>query len=624
MKLSFLQRQEKILDALLENNEGQYITSSYLANLCYASTKTIRNDIALLNDNFKDIAVIHTQKGKGYYLTIISDSFYDKKDHYFHHDDNVYDNTIKRSYYMIEKLLMSEHAVKIDDLAEELYIDRTTVSRDLKYVRDFLNKFHLELKHKPGLGNYIDGDEIHLRTCMLEILNMDSANKYFDVSMDYQNIIYKVLDKDGISINESSLAELTLYIFLAQYRITNHHILELSHDEKKQLLNEYEYQVAKDIWDIMNMPYLENEICFLTAHIIGKRMNYVSGIESSIFNVFPQKIEKIINSIYSYLYETYGIDFFKDFYLKKALGIHILSMESRIQYDMYLKNPMLKDIKTHYFLAYQMSIDIWRFLYPDKDELYSEDEIAYFTIHIQYALMRNQMNHKKKVLLVNSLNSSSTELLSYELLNRFDDYLEIKDSIYVSQLDNINNNEYDLLLTTTSLQITDIPVIQISSILNERSVQSIRNFFKKGYYCSLGEYLSSKDIYFCKDCHNIQEVMSFIYDILKSNSISINKENLLNREMIGNNVNNQTVAFPQIVADIDHITEIIISLDRPIVWIDSFVKKIVFIAYPQQFYIKYSQFYSLLQRFIVDQDAINIFLILEDTNDIMTFLSSYK
>lgn len=118
--------------------------------------------------------------------------------------------------------------------------------------------------------------------------------------------------------------------------------------------------------------------------------------------------------------------------------------------------------------------------------------------------------------------------------------------------------------------------------------------------------------------------MSFIYDVLKNNSISINKENLLNREMIGNNVNNQTVAFPQIVADIDHITEIIISLDRPIVWIDSFVKKIVFIAYPQQFYIKYSQFYSLLQRFIVDQDAINTFLILEDTNDMMTFLSSYK
>lgn len=624
MKLSFLQRQEKIIDTLLENADGHYVTSTFLASLCNASTKTIRNDIGILNDNFKDIAEIHTQKGKGYYLTVLSDDFDHIKNHYFHHDHNIYDNTIQRSYYMIEKLLMSEDAVKIDDLAQELYIDRTTVSRDLKYVRDFLNKFHLELKHKPGTGNYIDGDEIHLRACMLEILNIDSAKKYFDITSDYQNMIYKILDRDGISINESSLNELTLYVFLSKYRIHHHHYLKLSHDEKEKLLDEYEYQVASDIWDILDIPYLEDEICFLTAHIIGKRMNYVSDIESSIFNVFPQKIENIINRIYTYLYETYGIDFFKDFYLKKALGIHILSMESRIQYDMYLKNPMLKDIKSHYFLAYQMSVDIWRFLYPDKDELYSEDEIAYFTIHIQYALMRNHLNHKKKVLLVNSLNSSSTELLNFELLNHFDDVLEIKDSIYVSQLENMNIKDYDLILTTTPLQITDIPVIQISSILNEKSIYAIQSFFKKGHHCSLGEYLSSQDIYFNKDCHNINDVMSLICKILYDYHISINQETLLHREMIGNNVTSQNIAFPQMIWDVDQVTEIIIHLDRPIVWVNSFVRKIVLIVYPKQFYLKYEKFYSLLQRFINDQDAVNTFLSLEDPNDIMTFLSSYK
>ena len=238
MKLSFLQRQEKIIDTLLENADGHYVTSTFLASLCNASTKTVRNDIGILNDNFKDIAEIHTQKGKGYYLTVLSDDFDHIKNHYFHHDHNVYDNTIQRSYYMIEKLLMNEDAIKIDDLAQELYVDRTTVSRDLKYVRDFLNKFHLELKHKPTIGNYIDGDEIHLRACMLEILNIDSAKKYFDITSDYQNMIYKILDRDGISINESSLNELTLYVFLSKYRIHHHHYLKLSHDEKEKLLED--------------------------------------------------------------------------------------------------------------------------------------------------------------------------------------------------------------------------------------------------------------------------------------------------------------------------------------------------------------------------------------------------
>ena len=94
--------------------------------------------------------------------------------------------------------------------------------------------------------------------------------------------------------------------------------------------------------------------------------------------------------------------------------------------------------------------------------------------------------------------------------------------------------------------------------------------------------------------------------------------------MIGNNATSQNIAFPQMIWDADQATEIIIHLDRPIVWVNSFVRKIVLIVYPKQFYLKYEKFYSLLQRFINDQDAVNTFLSLEDPNDIMTFLSSYK
>lgn len=624
MKLSFLQRQEKILEALPSNDDGIFITASQLAKICQASTKTIRNDISQLNDYFKQDAIIYTQKGKGYYLKILTDHFYEAKTNYFKQDHNIYDNTIQRSYFIIEKLLMNEYPIKIDDLAEELYIDRTTVSRDLKYVRDFLNKFHISIEHKPNFGNYIVGDEIHLRACLLDILNLQSIKKYIDIQEDMKNKIYQILCDDGISLNENSLEELTLYIYLAQYRIRNHHIIELSLDEKQKLFDEYEYQVAKDIWLEMGEAEIEDEICFLTVHIIGKRMNYVSDIESSIFNVFPAKIENIINEVYAYLLDIYGIDFSKDFYLKKALGMHILAMESRIRYDTYLKNPMLKDIKKSYFLAYQMGIDIWRFLYPQKDSLYSEDEIAYFTIHIQYALMRNQNNHKKKILLVNNLSSSSTELLNYELINKFDKYLEIKDSIYISQLENVDLKDYNLVLTTGPLSLPNIPIIQISSILNEKSIENIQQFFKTEYYCSLGNYLVSENIFVLEELNNIQEVFQFIYSILIENQWYVDYDDLLTREMIGNNVNDQWIAFPQMIGNQDEMIEIVISLEKPVIWMDSFVKKVIFIAYPKSFYPGHKEFYSLLQRFMLDYDAIHHFISLHDKNDMMTFLSSYK
>lgn len=118
--------------------------------------------------------------------------------------------------------------------------------------------------------------------------------------------------------------------------------------------------------------------------------------------------------------------------------------------------------------------------------------------------------------------------------------------------------------------------------------------------------------------------MSLICKILYDHRIFIDQETLLHREMIGNNVTYQNIAFPQMIWDVDQVTEIIIHLDRPIVWVNSFVRKIVLIIYPKQFYLKYEKFYALVQRFIVDSKAIHTFLSLEDTNDMMTFLSSYK
>ena len=65
--------------------------------------------------------------------------------------------------------------------------------------------------------------------------------------------------------------------------------------------------------------------------------------------------------------------------------MHILAMENRMRFDTYLKNPMLKMIKKNYLLAYLISVDIWLFLHPELNVIYSEDEIAYllfiFSIH---------------------------------------------------------------------------------------------------------------------------------------------------------------------------------------------------------------------------------------------------
>ena len=119
-----------------------------------------------------------------------------------------------------------------------------------------------------------------------------------------------------------------------------------------------------------------------------------------------------------------------------------------IGYTMGLNGWLWSVSYTH--LAYLISVDIWLFLHPELNVIYSEDEIAYFTIHIQYSLMRNHLKNKKRVLLINNLNSSSTELLSYELLQEFDEFMEIVDSIHIRQLEDIHMEKYDLVISTSA------------------------------------------------------------------------------------------------------------------------------------------------------------------------------
>lgn len=621
LKLSYLKRQFKILENLEKQGTQQYVTGQELSRLCDVSVKTIRHDIHELNDYFYGKAQILSKQGQGYYLIKNSLDYDSEKEKYFQ-QEQLFDNSIDRSFYIMKQLLLSQHPIRIEEFSEQMYIDRTSVSRDMKYVRDYLQKFHLMVEYKVGVGNYIVGDELHKRLCMEDIFNQYALSQIVPHYPYLKIKISSILDHDGISMVDSSLDDLIKYLEIMMMRMEEGHYVRMSNEEKETLSHEYEYQVAKDIADYLKNEDMcvmnEEEICFLTVHIIGKRINYISDIESCLVDVLPERIEQLMNDLFCFLNDLYGIDFSNDFYLKKALGVHILAMENRMRFDTYLKNPMLKMIKKNYVLAYLISVDIWLFLHPELNVVYSEDEIAYFTIHIQYSLMRNHFQRKKSVLLVNNLNSSSTELLSYELLQEFNEYMEITDSIHIRELSEMNIKHYDLIISTASITSQNIPVIQIAPILDQTSIHKIRTFFTEIGYRSLADFLVIENIFIKAKFESKQDILRFI-----SNTFQIDYNHFQLKEDVGNMAMEGHIAVPQMIADINNIQELLITLDKPIVWDQEFVQCILFILWPKQFFFKYQELYNLLQKLVNDSDAIEKIISLDDEIQIIHFLKSY-
>ncbi|WP_270640874.1 BglG family transcription antiterminator [Longibaculum muris] len=622
MKITYLKRHQKILDCLEKLDEQTYVTGTELSKLCDVSTKTIRSDIHDINTFLQSNAQILSKPGKGYYLHILSSKYKSEKDKYLRQEGELLDNSIQRSYYIMRQLLLNDQPIRIEELSTQMYIDRTSVSRDMKYVREYLSKFHLKVEYKVGKGNYIIGDELHKRLCMEDIFNQYSLDQLINIEIDIKQQMSEILDRDGISMTDASLDDMVKYLSIMMLRINENHCVKMSEEEKTLLKSEYEYQVARDIVDFIKTYYdikiNEEEICFLTVHLIGKRINYISDIESCLVDVLPERIENKMMKLFLYLNEIYGIDFSDDFYLKKALGVHILAMENRMRFDTYLKNPMLKMIKKNYLLAYLISVDIWLFLHPELNVIYSEDEIAYFTIHIQYSLMRNHLKNKKRVLLINNLNSSSTELLSYELLQEFDEFMEIVDSIHIRQLEDIHMEKYDLVISTSAISQATIPFIQISPILDQTSIHKIRNYFMQIEHYSLGDFIKPKNILLNSSMESKTEVLQYISKLFQFSFSELDlKENVGNMAMEGH------IVIPQMIGYSDIVEEMLITFNKPIIWDHEFIQCVLFVSLPKRFFLRYQGYYSLLQKLVMDQEAIEKILSFQKTKEVEEFLSRY-
>ena len=622
MKITYLKRHQKILDCLEKLDEQTYVTGTELSKLCDVSTKTIRSDIHDINTFLQSNAQILSKPGKGYYLHILSSKYKSEKDKYLRQEGELLDNSIQRSYYIMRQLLLNDQPIRIEELSTQMYIDRTSVSRDMKYVREYLSKFHLKVEYKVGKGNYIIGDELHKRLCMEDIFNQYSLDQLINIEIDIKQQMSEILDRDGISMTDASLDDMVKYLSIMMLRINENHCVKMSEEEKTLLKSEYEYQVARDIVDFIKTYYdikiNEEEICFLTVHLIGNRINYISDIESCLVDVLPERIENKMMKLFLYLNEIYGIDFSDDFYLKKALGVHILAMENRMRFDTYLKNPMLKMIKKNYLLAYLISVDIWLFLHPELNVIYSEDEIAYFTIHIQYSLMRNHLKNKKRVLLINNLNSSSTELLSYELLQEFDEFMEIVDSIHIRQLEDIHMEKYDLVISTSAISQATIPFIQISPILDQTSIHKIRNYFMQIEHYSLGDFIKPKNILLNSSMESKTEVLQYISKLFQFSFSELDlKENVGNMAMEGH------IVIPQMIGYSDIVEEMLITFNKPIIWDHEFIQCVLFVSLPKRFFLRYQGYYSLLQKLVMDQEAIEKILSFQKTKEVEEFLSRY-
>lgn len=572
-------RKRKILEKLMTIDT---ITTKDLAILFQVSSRTIRSDIKEINQDLssKQAKIVLTPN-KGAHLEMAERfdpnsllDVYSKEDIY----------TVKqRIEYIIMHVLLAKRYVSIPQLTRKLYISQSQFVIDMKKANKELLGYKLKIISKSKEGLYLSGLEKNKRRYLVDrIQNIFASNQHYFLSDVAKHQLCKGIERIvshyAYDINDDMFDYLILHIMITMYRYELGFPIELSEESYQELQQEKEYQIAVQISHFIDKEFQcrlpSCEVVYIALQLLSKKR-----IQSDAKS--DEELQDMIDTILEVIKEKFTIDFASDEDLKKSLYLHMMPLMNRIRYDLELKNPLIAQIKMNYPLTYDLAGEVALILHKKFGFKLKEDEIAYLSVHFNLALERYKNKRKKyNILLVLSKGASSSDLLKYKFTNKFSEYIESIVFLSPKQLQTVDMNAYDYIVSTYELD-ERYDYIQISPFLNEEDQRKIEEHILTDMNdLYLIDCISSKLFFtdikadskaeaILKICQKLEAVLPDLDDLYTS---IMERESLLTTEL-GNKV-----AFPHPLNPLGSTSFMSVTiLDKPVLWDDQSVQ-IIFLS----------------------------------------------
>lgn len=248
----------------------------------------------------------------------------------------------------------------------------------------------------------------------------------------------EAMECKNYKIYDVGFQNLIVHIHIAIKRIQENHYVPMENVKLDNYVDELELEIANIYADRISkrfyVDFPKSEIEYIAIHLSGKKIIDLCKEENGNL-VIDQEINDIVNEMLEVVYDGFKIDFKNDLELIMLLGQHLVPLRVRINFDMKMKNPLLKDIKERYSLAYAMAAQSSTVINQRYDKELDDDEIGYIALILALALERQSTSiAKKNILLVCSSGKGSAQLLAYKLKDIFSEYInnvEISDLISI-------------------------------------------------------------------------------------------------------------------------------------------------------------------------------------------------
>ncbi|PER82226.1 BglG family transcription antiterminator [Bacillus cereus] len=469
-------RQIGILKILSEEN--RWFTILELEHKLGYSSKTIRKDISIINDSLPPNSTICSIKGQGIKLFLAPEQSITE----------IISKFFKRSLTFLTFQQLLEHDFNtIASLADKLYIPLSSMNKVLGKVEARLKKFGLSLMKRPLR---IVGDEIQILLMFSDLYLEAFVGEewpFTEYNKDtFDSYLSYIEEKLGITLFISDRRKLIFFMAIFLKRKKQGYNLNLNKKIIGCNVASLYYIKAFETNEKIPCNYeilqtIEEKVLFIIALKIARYkindqekskqeelMHYKEGKIRSYLGIahFIQLLEKEVGIKLKDDDEfIYGmIDYCRRFFYKSLL-------KSNLKRPKKCTTIYIKEKYNTTFCLVEKAFNLWGKAYSLND--IPEEEIAKITMRIIAKQVEDHLEHKR-ALLITDQGLSWKSYMKSVLMRQFGEKLKIEDEVYGADLEeSIQHMDIDFIVTTVPLSIEKIPLICVSTILQERDLKEI-------------------------------------------------------------------------------------------------------------------------------------------------------
>lgn len=637
-------RQKIIISYLLDNKDNINIES--LSKQFNISTRSIYNDINKIKSYLIDFDIaVEIDQSKNFYLTGKVTNF---------NPSLLFDtekfSSEQRHIEIFIRFFLKGEIISYTELSEEWYVSRTTIYGDINHFKDEIKPYNISIKNN-STGSFVIGEEENIQEYSIEkikkalelptvkaINDFETRLKTFFLDKhvnDIKFLLDKINEKLDKKMRDSYFANLLVSLLVLITRKDNGFSLNkkdgfITLKNDSMMLYGFTLNFVDRLTERTNISFNDPEIDRISS------LFYAHGIEPKLTaqSISPE-IEMIVDESIEYMSEVMLVDYSSDSLLRSSLLFHFEPMVHRLQMNIKISNPLLKELKKQYSIIFNATWYVYSTLMNKLGLSITEEEVSYLMVHFQASIERNLPS--SRVLFISPIGIGISELAINRLKNILPRYVSVE---HTSELKPKSEDikEFDLVISTVNLEIKNQAIVQVSPLIDEADKTKILKYYtdidnnslinKDNYHFKhLKRLVDIENIYINEKFDNKSEAIEFVVNQFYDRNYVTDDclKSVLEREEMGDTALANGTAIPHSNMETVNESKIaIVTFDKGINWGQTDIKVMFLICISPTDYHIVKNILVDIENIVESKEIVKKLTSIKNRDDMYKFLFDGK